>query len=503
MNKGFVLRMTVLALLAAVYFAGNVFAADDVFRFKFDYDSRSVIDSTRRDWNERIYSPDSTVPEYRKKQYDKTFIGGRSNMVLQVLGDLNETHFLDIKEYLNYRHYNSQELLSRDYSSFKYRELDHLLNVTWGIAAGDHDYFQFDFHNNILDIPELDFISYRSNRGSAQMTHEFSQRTCFSLMGNYEERQYDSDIDYNFREARAGFEIVSLLPGRHKYVAVANSTRGDRRYFQNFPNAMSAAKAVDYYTSYDVNPRDEDPRARYFKQKTRGDLFVKVIGDMGTRDFVKVGNRSNHAAATVEFAYEISDDMTLRLRDTYRKVDYRKESAAYFHHDYASNYLALAADYDYSTNMFQTLTFVHELFNHPAARQENYNTGSIIYEGMYEYGRSRASLELSGMQRRYSQNRENYPDQNEFKTGVGYDYLITDTVRFRLKSEFIKSEYLNNEDYLFSSNNRNTWRIAVEKSLSSSNSLEIAFQQNSEKHTDFSHNNLEEKSLHLSWISNF
>lgn len=502
MNKAFATKKAVI-LLAFCFFAVAAFSADDVFKFKFDYDSRSVLDSTRRDWYDYVYVPEAANPAYEKRQYDKTFVSSRSDMFLQILGDLNETHFLDIKEHLNYRHYKDEELLSRDYTSFKYRELDHLLNVTWGIAAGDHDYFQFDYINNILDIPELDSISYRSDRGSAQMTHEFSQRTCFSLMGNYEERQYDSDIDFNFREARAGFEIASLLPGRHKYVAVANSVRGDRRYFQNFPNAMSAAKAVDYYTSYDINPRDEDPRARYFKQKTRGDLFVKVTGDMGTRDFVKVGNRSNHAAATVEFAYEIADDMTLRLRDTYRKVDYRNESAAYFHHDFSSNYLALAADYDYSKNMFQTITFIHELFNHPAAAQENYRNSGLIYEGMYEYGRSRASLELSGNQRRFTRQRENYPDEDQFKAGVGYDYLITDTVRFRLKSEFVRAEFLNNEDYLFSSHNRNTWRIALEKALSRSNSMEIAFQQNSEKHKNHFQNNLEEKSLHLSWLSNF
>lgn len=503
MNTGRVFTLATLVILLFCALLPAVFAADDTFRFKFDYDSRSVVDSTRRDWHDYVYSPTSAVPAFEKRQYDKTFVGGRSDLSLQILGDLNETHFLDIKENLYYRHYNNQEMYSRDYSSFKYRELDHLLNVTWGIAAGDHDYFQFDFRNNILDIPELDSLSYRSNFGSALMTHEFSGRTCFSLLGSYEERQHEKDFDNDFREARAGFEITSLIPGRNRYIPVANSTRGDRNYFASFPGAMAARKAVDYYTDYAVNPRDEDPRARYMKEKTRGDLFLKVFGGMGTRDITRVDNRFNQLNAGFAAAYEIADDMTLRLHDTYKKVDYRRESGAYFQHDYSSNYLALAADYDFSTNMSQTITFSDELQNHPAAPQENFRINALIYEGLYSFGRSRASVTLGGLRRRYDEKRTGYPDEDELRAGVGYDYLITDTIRFRMKSEFINLDYAEFEDYLFSSYNRNTWRIGVEKSLSQSNSLELAFQQNAEKHENFTQNNLEEKSLNLSWLSHF
>jgi len=195
--------------------------------------------------------------------------------------------------------------------------------------------------------------------------------------------------------------------------------------------------------------------------------------------------------------------MTLRLHDTYKKIDYRRESGAYFQHDYSSNYLSLAADYDFSPNMSQTITFSDELQNHSGAAQENFRINSLTYEGLYSFGRSRASVTLGGLRRRYEEKRTGYPDEDELRAGVGYDYLITDTVRFRMKSEFINLDYAEYEDYLYSSHNRNTWRIGVEKSLSPSNSLEIAFQQNAEKHENFSQNNLEEKSLNLSWLSHY
>ena len=478
-------------------------AADDAFRLVYDYDSRTVIDSTRRDWYEYQYDPASITPTIIRSQYDKTFFGSRSDLLLAVEGDLNETHFLDIKERLNYLHYNKQDALSRDYTSFKYRELDHYLNVTWGIAAGDHDYFQFDFHNHYLDMPELENYGFRANRGGALMSHEFSQRTCFNLIGSYEEREFEKDLDANYREATGGFEIVSLIPGRHKYTAVANSTRGDRNYFAQFPNGLAARKAVDYYTHYVVNPRDDDPRAKYMRQKTRGDLYLKVFADLSTRDRTRIDNTYNQVAGGFEAAYEIAEDLTLRLRDTYRKVDYNRESGAYFLHDYNANFLSLAADYDYSADMTQTFTFIDEFQKHPSTGSEDFRASSLIYEGFYTQGHSRASLLLSGLRRRYDQKRILYPDEDELRAMVAWDYLITDTVKFRMKSEFFNREFIDFEDELYSSHNRNNWRVGVEKTLSQSNSLELAFQLGSEKHETFYQNNLEEKSLHLSWISHY
>lgn len=503
MNNSRKLNWTMLLLAALLQFVLPSFAADDTFRFDFDYDSRSFVDSTRRDWHEYVYNTATTTPTFEQRQYDKTFMGSSNDIYFALKGDLSETHFLDVKENFYYRHYNDQEPLSRDYSSFRYRELDHLLNVTWGIAAGDHDYFQFDYFNNVFDLPDLKSLSYKSNRGSALMSHEFSGRTCFSLNGSFEEREYDTDIDSDFREGRAGFEIATLLPGRHKYIPVASSARGDKNYFAEFPGAMTAKKAIDYYTDFAVNPRDDDPRARYMREKTRGDTFLRVFGEMSSREQTRLDNKYTEVATGFEAAYEAADDMTLRLRDTYRKTAYDRESLAYFLHDGHANYLALAVDYEYSANMAQTITFSDEMRKFDTSGDENFRINALTYEGFFSYGKSRASLVLSALRRRYDEKRVYYPDEDEWRANLGYDYLITESLRFRMKSEFVDRDYLEFADYLYSTHTRNSWRIGVEKSFSSSNSLELAYQENNENHELNTQNNIEEKTIGLSWVSNF
>lgn len=503
MNSSRKVSWVILLVAVLVQFVSPSIAADDAFKFEFDYDSRSFVDSTRRDWQEYVYDVATTTPIFKPQQYDKTFMGSSNDITFAFKSDFSETHFLDIKEKFYYRHYNDREPLSRDYNSYRYRELDHLLNVTWGIAAGDHDYFQFDFYNNVFDLPDLKTLSYKSNRGSALASHEFSQRTCFSLTGSFEERQYDTDLDADFREGRAGFEIASLLPGHYKYIPVANSTRGDKNYFAQFPGAMSAKKAIDYYTDFAVNPRDDDPRARYQREKTRGNLFLKVYGDLTSREYTRLDNKYSEVSTGFEAAYEAANDVTLRLGDTYRKTDYDRESGVFFLHDRHVNNLSLSIDYDYSANMAQTLSFSDELQKFSSATEENFRINALTYEGFFSYGKSRASLLLGALRRRYDQKRLYYPDEDELRTNIGYDYLITESLRFRTKSEFVSRDYLEFEDYLYSTHSRNSWRVGLEKSLSSSNSLELAYQENNERNDLHYQNNVAEKTIGLSWLSNF
>ena len=90
-----VLRLFGAALVLALLLpALAATAADDTFKLELDYNSRSVIDSTRRDWYENVYDPAQLAPTVSRRQYDETFFGSRSDLMLAVNGDLNETHFL-------------------------------------------------------------------------------------------------------------------------------------------------------------------------------------------------------------------------------------------------------------------------------------------------------------------------------------------------------------------------------------------------------------------------
>jgi hypothetical protein len=134
---------------------------------------------------------------------------------------------------------------------------------------------------------------------------------------------------------------------------------------------------------------------------------------------------------------------------------------------------------------------------------ENFTTNTLKFEGFYSFGRSLASVLLQGMRRRFDESRTFYPDEDELKVAAGYDYLITDQLKFRLRSEYFDKDYLDFEDSYWSSYSRNSWRAGLEKILSANHSLEIAYQENSERHKIYDGNNIEEKSLNLSWLMHF
>ncbi|MEW6709941.1 MAG: hypothetical protein AB1403_08990 [Candidatus Riflebacteria bacterium] len=478
-------------------------AADDIFALEFDLDSRNTVDSTRQDFYRPQYPVMASIPVFIADQYDRNFISTENDMFLAIRGDLNETQFIDIKERLYLLHYNNEDYYSRAVNSRKYREIDHELNLSFGIAAGDHDYFQLDFFNNYYDVPLFNQWQTRANRGSGLFCHEFSQRTCLNLEGSYEEREFENDFELNYREGQVKFEVVTYMRGHHKFVQLANSTRGERSFFENFPTGMAARKAVDYYTDWTRSPEDDDPRAKYKQVKTRGDLYLKFYGDAGTLERTRISNRSTNAGIGMELAYELSDDICLRIDDYYRKRDWRNESGVYFLYDHYSNRLSLSATWEFNTNLTQTVTFIDEVLENSNFSQENMRINLLKYEGLYAKGRSRGSLRFEGQRRRYDENRLFYPDEDELKIAAAYEYLLTEQVKFRLRSEYIDKDYLEFEDLLWSSYQRNVWRAGVEKLLSRNHSLEIAYQENSERHKNFNTNNIEEKSLNFSWLMSF
>ncbi|GAB4277447.1 MAG: hypothetical protein Kow0029_20120 [Candidatus Rifleibacteriota bacterium] len=500
------LARTAMVLLFAIFLAGNVspvWSADDTFYLEFDLDSRNFADSTRKDWYLQTYQITATSPVFVPRQYDRNFVGTENDMFLALRGDLNETQFLDFKESLYLQHLNNEDYYARSVNSRKLKEIDHQFNLTYGIAAGDHDYFQLDFFNNYYDVPEFKQWQTRANKGSGLFCHEFSEKTCMSIEGAYEEREYENDADANFIEGRVEFEVLTFIRGQRKYIQLANSSRGNRSFFENFPNGLAAKKAVDFYTDWTISPDDDDPRAKYKAVKTRGDMYLRLSGEAYTLERTRINNRSNNVGIGLETAYELGEDVCLRLRDHYRKTDWRSESGVYFLYDHFMNTLSLAVTYDYNENISQTITFIDEYVKNINFALENYRTDTLKFEGFYAFGRSQASLSMAGIRKRFDENRTFYPDEDELKISAGYDYLITDGLKFRLRSEYVDKDYAKFEDLLWSSFKRNTWRAGVERILSKNHSLEIAYQENSERHKRFKENNLEEKSLNFSWLLRF
>jgi hypothetical protein len=110
---------------------------------------------------------------------------------------------------------------------------------------------------------------------------------------------------------------------------------------------------------------------------------------------------------------------------------------------------------------------------------------------------------LGTAQRRFDNPALYYPDENEFRFNLGYDFLITDSIKFMTKGELTESEYKNFENELYSTYNRKSLRAAIKKTFTPYSSLELAYQQNIEKHDTFTSNNVEEKIVGLTFNANF
>jgi hypothetical protein len=482
---------------------GCVFAADDNFYLDFEFDSLNTFDSTRKDYNELLYDNTASAPRFVARQYDKSFLNTYNDMFLALRGDLNETQFLDIKETLGLVHYNEQDYYSRAKNGRKLKELDHELNVSYGIAVGDHDFFQLDYFNTYYDVAEFKEWQIRSNKATGLFCHDFSQKACFAVTGAYEEREYEFDPVSDYKEAEVGFELAGYISGKTRFVPVAASARGDRSYFENFPNGLSARKAVDYYTDWTKNPHDPDPRAKYQKIKTRGDLFLRLYADAHTQELTNLDNRSSGGGIGLEASYELAENLVFGLNNYYQKKDWKNESRANFLFDHYANVFSLSATWYSSENLQQTFRFIDEFVENDKFSDENYRTGILRYSGNYYAESSRLFINAQALRRRFDQNRSFYSDEDEISLSGGWHYNITDQILFKLRSEYIDTDYNNFENLYLASFIRTNWRAGIEKKLSQNHSLEVAYQENSENFDNFDGNNISEKSFNFSWLMHF
>lgn len=497
--------ISIVCLITSGLLNNNLFAQERVEKTKFEGDAtiKAFVESTRKDYFDAVYSFDNPIPQYVKKQYDKSFYGTDTDLTFALKTDFNETSFLDFKESLYIRHYNKEDPKSLDYYSNKFNEIDHNLRLTFGIAAGIHDYIQLDYINNIYDGGVFESLNYRSNKGRALLAHDFAERTCVAFTGSYEEREYDTDKVMNFREGRAGFEVSCLLPVRNEYVQIANSSRGEKSTFERIPTGMAAKNAVDYYTTYVRNPRDDDPTAKYALNQVRGELYIRGFGEIAQRERIQLKNDCDEVVGGFETIYRTADDMRFRLNEVYTDQDYEKESNINALHDGFSNYTAITVDYDCTKDFSQSLTYSYEFYKYKKFREENNKANSVTYESFYCGKNYRTSFLVGAVFREYYTAAANMPNETERRAAFCCDYDIIESLTFKFKAEYADLDYHDFEDEIFSNYKRKTWRIALEKGLGECFSFETAFESNSEKHKVFGQNNIEEKTVGISLIGRF
>lgn len=475
----------------------------DRFKLDFKYESRSSADSTRKDYYDLSYLPDSLDPVASPTSYDKTFISTVNDLNLALKWTFGGTHYFDIKEILHFQTYRPEDYNAYSLDSYKYQYLDHLLNLTYGMSFGEADTMQVDYYHNVYRIPIDNVWDYLSNMGRARFNHQINQYTSLGMEGSYEERDYPNDDTQDYQEGALVIDIANFLPERVRYTPVSNAARGDRTVFERVPTGLEHRQAMDYYTTWTRKPGEDEPEAKYLSKVTRGDLYLSLQGDFRTRKRTSLDNGYFQPTGIFKAKYDVLDNVQAQFEDTLYQRKHEKESDKYFLFDHASNRASLMITYEYDPRFTYYYTFSDEFYQHNTHEEQDYRIDSFIFETYYRYGRSAASLYLKEALTRYGEPRLYYCDSDEFQAIFGYDYPITPTFRLHLKDEWTDFDYQDFEDLIYSSYTRNTWRIALEKVLSTSQGLEIGYQSKREWHEIFTSNNVVEKSLFFSWLSHF
>lgn len=502
-NKRIILSAALSIALGLLNSPGFAHNPDENTKFEGDARIKAFVESTRKDYFDAVYSFDNPIPQQVKKQYDKSFYGTDTDLSFALKTDFSETTFLDFKESVYVRHYNREDPKSLDYCSNKFNEIDHNLRLTLGVAAGVYDYIQLDYINNIYDGGYFDSLNYRSNKGRALLAHDFAERTCVAFSGSYEEREYNTDKVMNYREGRAGVEVSCLIPVRYEYVQIANSLRGEKSTFERIPSGMTAKNAVDYYTTYVRNPRDDDPTAKYVLNQVRGELYVRCFGEIAQRERIRLKNDCDEVVGGFETIYRTADDIRFRLNEVYTTQDYEKESNINFIHDGSSNYTAVTVDHDCTKDFSQSLTYSYEFNKYKKFNDGDNKANSVTYESFYSGKNYRTSFLVGAVFREYYTNTAVMPDETERRAAFCCDYDIIESLTFKFKAEYADIDYHDFEDDICSNYKRKTWRIALEKGLGECLSFETAFECNTEKHEVFKQNNIEEKTVGASLIGRF
>jgi|GEM_PF-1753823 len=494
----------VVAIIAAFLFIfPNEAAGTDHFNFDGKFESRTIADSTRKDYANVAYSGLSLTPLAAPNAYDKTFFSTINDLTLTLKGDLSSTQILDVKETLHYASYQPEDFKSYSLDSYKFKNVDHLFDLTYGAAMGTDDYIQLDYLNNIYRTPIDNIWDYTSHKGKGKFSHKINDLSGLNMEGSYEERQFENNSLYNFKEAAMTVDFTTFLPEVISYDPISNSLRGERSTFEKTPTGLSTQKAVNYYTSWAKKPWEDEQQAKYIPRISRGDLYLHLSGDFRTRKRTSIGNGYFQPTITFKSGYDTSDQMTVFFENAYSQRKFEAESSTYYLFNHWSNKATLSTRYRFDRRFTYVVSFSDESYNHVSHKEQDCRVDTGSFETYYAYGHSAASLLLKGILTRYGTPRLYFADSNQVQAVFGYDYPVTKTYIFHFKDEWLDTDYKTYEDLLYSSFVGNTWRVALEKVLSKNQGLEIGYQNRREYHRIFAANAVTEKSLFFSWLSHF
>ncbi|MFZ2955800.1 MAG: hypothetical protein WA705_02745 [Candidatus Ozemobacteraceae bacterium] len=500
-GRGRLVLLASFAVVAWMFFPKAL--AEDLFHFQGAFESRTTADSTRKDYSDIEYSDLALTPKRVVKSYDKSFFGSVNDLTFSLKGDLSSRSFLDIREYAHAQTYQPEDWKSFSLDSYKTRQIDHLLNVTYGLAFGSRDAFQLDYFNGIAQTPFDKAWDYTSNKGRVRFNHRMNDYSGLQLGGEYEEREYLNDRESNFQEGAMVLDLSTFLPERYRYTPIGNTARGDHSVFEKIPTGLTTSRAVDYYTSWTRKPGDDESDAKYLAEVSRGDLFLNLTADIRSRKRTSIDNAYYQPGGMFKAIYDMSDRLKFQFEDTCYQRKFSKESDQYALYDHLSNRVSLGATNQPDRYFTHIITLANERHDHTLRKEQDYQINTMQWETYFSRGRSATSLFMKAALTRYGQQRLLFADNDAFQAVFGYDYPMTPRFLLHFKDEWNNTKYLDYEEINYSSHVQNTWRIAFERLLSNQQGLEIGYQDTRSTHTKYVANDIVEKSLFFNWLSHF
>ncbi len=471
------------------------------FKLDFKYNSTTAVDSTRKDYSTITY-PDFTtlIPVGVPETYDKTFVGNISDLALTLKGDLTESQIFDVKENLHYQGYRPEDYNSTTDDSYKYRYLDHLLNVTYGIAFTKRDNLQLDYWNSVYELPIDAQWNYRYHLGRLQFSHHINKDSTLTFQGGQEQREFPNDFVEDYRENVGAVEFSVLFPEKLHYRPVSNSSRGTDQAFKQVGNGFAAKKPTTWYTTWTKKPGEDSDEAKFLTKVARGDLFVTARGEYLDRSRTHIANGYDQPRGLVQLQYDASERTRLRLEGDYYVRRHERESEAYALYDHNRSRANMAATYLANADITSILTLGYEQYKHLKFVDQDYRITNAIVETYYRLGQANISGFLKNELTRYRMPRVFYPDADYLQAIVTYQYPFSHSCSFRLKDEWVDCKYDSNQNEYYSSYVRNVYRLGVAQQLDRYNTLELSYQEKREHHKTFTMNDITEKTLMFSWL---
>ncbi|MBF0545187.1 MAG: hypothetical protein HQM08_12185 [Candidatus Riflebacteria bacterium] len=471
--------------------------------FEGKYDSKSIADSSRKEYWELSFPSDSLTFQNKKLEYDNTFFGSINDLNLKLKCDLSENNYLDFSENLRFQSWKPEDYQAYSSDNYKEKYTNHTFSATFGQSVGTNDTLQLSFVNNILRMPLDDWYDYDSNIGKARYNHRINEFSGLGIQGSFEERIYSNDRAYDFQEGALTLDLFTFIPEKLRYIQRGSSTRGDKSVFEKIPTGLETKQAVDYYTKWIRNPNDPDPNTKYSTDVIMGDLFLNLQTDFRTRKLTQIDNSYYQPTITFNSSYKINDQLKFQFEDSWYQKKFSRESDQFFLYDHVSNKVGLGFQNTPQKNITYILSFSNEQYTHSSRKDQDYFVNTCIWETYFFSGNTGANLSLKESQKKFNDARFFYPNSNQFQASLGFDYLITKDFLFHLKDEWVNNDYTEFENMLYSSFVKNTWKASLEKNLDRYNSLELGYQDKDEKHKNFSVNNVLEKTLFFSWNTRY